>query len=205
MTRADLPRSCPLLPTLYPACLPGTAVQLSDTASMQYAAQLQKTSTNHNASINPYRHNQCDTHGRCSLIAVIEQVSIDKHTRTFPVPNMASQDKADTKERKENSRAPVTPLTAKSWFTWYRVAASAVVLLAGFASPQFSSSFYGKAVVGIAKCVAFSQTKAMGQCLSNVFSGRAAAPDTPVTGTAPGETAGDKMGHPQGQKNMSKI
>lgn len=97
----------------------------------------------------------------------------------------------DSKE-KENYQTPVSAAAPASAakplavFTWRRAIAALFVAATSFyASPSFTTSFYGKVLIGVAKCVATDPSKTMGQCLSNCFNRvtGAASPNVPVTGT----------------------
>lgn len=88
-----------------------------------------------------------------------------------------SHDDDDSRTRQAKSSATLS-------FTWYRLLAALVVLLAGYVSPQVTSSFLGRSVLDFAECVAHDHEKTMGQCLSNVFHR--------ITGTTPdGNNAGN--------------
>lgn len=76
-------------------------------------------------------------------------------------------------QQQQPQQQPVKPAPAKPDFTWYRALSVLVVLLSTYFSPSFTNSFYGKALLGFANCVAYDQSKTMGQCLSNVLNGTA--------------------------------
>ncbi|CAM9334928.1 unnamed protein product [Ectocarpus sp. 4 AP-2014] len=92
----------------------------------------------------------------------------------------------------KDAQTPVNPnAPAQSTFTWYRVLAVIVVLIAS-TQTGFANTFIGKAVVNFANCVAYDQKQTMGGCLSNVIgeifgTNKASGPshNAPVTGTVP--------------------